>query len=159
MISMNTNLTAIWWTAADEIVRSAAARVADDHIAFYMLKLMSINNICLSTLAERLIFVENSNDPVNKSENWVLWVHDWAVHLRTYHWRGVFVFEKVGLPTLPFIHRSYARLNISWCLSQHKIMCGVRSSTITCSCKRTHGTPTKVTRVLTKASRWFLKLN
>lgn len=69
------------------------------------------------------------------------------------------VFKKVGLPTLPFVHRSYARLNISWCLSQHKIMCGVRSSTITCSCKRTHGTPTKVTRVLTKASRWFLKLN
>lgn len=32
----------------------------------------------------------------------------------------VCVFEKVGLPTLPFVHRSYARLNISWCLSQHK---------------------------------------
>lgn len=156
MISMNTNLTAIWWTAADEIVWSAAARVADDHIAFYMLKLMSINNICLSTLAERVIFVENSNDPVNKSENWVLWVHDWAVHLRTYHWRVCLKKSDCQLC------RSFIAHMLVWIFpdAYHSTkMCGVRSSTITCSCKRTHGTPTKVTRVLTKASRWFLKLN
>lgn len=71
------------------IVRSMAARVADDHICL----LYAETDVYQQYLpidacwASNIYSKRNSNEPVNKNENWVLWVHDWAVHLHTYHWR------------------------------------------------------------------------